>query len=254
MAQLTLRLLGSFEASTPGKPPLKFQTHKIKALLAYLAAKADQAHSREALLGLLWPDYPQSSAMKSLRHALASLRKTIGDPIAQPPYLIISRDTIQINQNSNIYVDVWDFEQKIRQQSAGDITETAIGNITAAINLYHGPFLDDLLCNSEIFDKWVQIRREGQKRQVCTAMKHLALIYIKSDVYKTAIDWARRLLELDSCDESAHRLLMEALTYSGQRSTALAQYETCRLTLQQELDIEPEPETQNSTKQSKTTY
>ena len=75
-------------------------------------------------------------------------------------------------------------------------------------------------------------------------MKHLALIYLQSEVYKTAIDWARRLLELNSCDESAHRLVMEALTYSGQRSTALAQYETCRLTLQQELDIEPEPETQ----------
>jgi hypothetical protein len=36
---------------------------------------------------------------------------------------------------------------------------------------------------------------------------------------------------------------MLALTYSGQRSTALAQYESCRSVLREELGVEPEPET-----------
>jgi DNA-binding SARP family transcriptional activator len=85
MARLALSLLGSFTATLDGALITTFESHKVRALLAYLAAETDRPHRRETLATLLWPDWPQQSAMSNLRYALADLRKNIGDRNAQPP-------------------------------------------------------------------------------------------------------------------------------------------------------------------------
>ena len=54
---------------------------------------------------------------------------------------------------------------------------------------------------------------------------------------------AQRWLDVEPWDENAHRQLMRALALNGQRNLALAQYETCRCLLQEELGVEPGVET-----------
>jgi DNA-binding SARP family transcriptional activator len=97
MARLSIRLFGSFEATLEGEPVTGFVSDKVRALLIYLAVESDRPHRREALAGLLWPDYPEPSARASLRRALTNLRMVIGDRDASPPFLSISRQTIQFN-------------------------------------------------------------------------------------------------------------------------------------------------------------
>src|SRR4030066_92077 len=97
MAHLSLSMLGPFQATLDGRPVTGFESNKVRALLAYLAVEADRPHSRPALAGLLWPDYPDRSALNNLRSALANLRQAIGDQAAQPPFLIVNRDIIQFN-------------------------------------------------------------------------------------------------------------------------------------------------------------
>ena len=79
MTHLSLSLLGPFQAALDGQLVTGFDSAKVRALLAYLAVEADRPHSREALAGLLWPDYSDRSALNSLRSALANLRQVIGD-------------------------------------------------------------------------------------------------------------------------------------------------------------------------------
>jgi predicted ATPase len=55
----------------------------------------------------------------------------------------------------------------------------------------------------------------------------------------TGVEVARRMLELEPLHEEAHRALMWFLATGGQRSAALAQYETCRYVLGEELGVEP---------------
>src|SRR5207244_3842511 len=62
MAHLTLTFLGSFQATLDGTPISRFQTDKVRALLAYLAVEADLPHSRASLCGLLWPDQSDDAA------------------------------------------------------------------------------------------------------------------------------------------------------------------------------------------------
>jgi DNA-binding SARP family transcriptional activator len=51
---------------------------KARALLAFLAAQADQPVTRERLADLLWPYQGSEQARHSLRNCLLELRKALG--------------------------------------------------------------------------------------------------------------------------------------------------------------------------------
>ena len=89
-----------------GEPVTDFATDKARALLAYLAVEADRSHRRDALAGLLWPDEPEARARQSLRQALSYLRQAIGDRDEAVPFLLISRQALQFNTESNHWLDV----------------------------------------------------------------------------------------------------------------------------------------------------
>jgi DNA-binding SARP family transcriptional activator len=113
LVRLEIRLLGPFQVTLDRQPITTFESNKVRALLAYLAVEARRPHRRESLAGLLWPDWPDQSAMRNLRYALADLRKNIADRDAQPSFLLISRDTIQFNRGSDAWVDVTAFEEQL---------------------------------------------------------------------------------------------------------------------------------------------
>ena len=76
------------------------------------------------------------------------------------------------------------------------------------------------------------------------ALHRLSVAYTDRGEYAAAIEYTNRLLALEPWQEEAHRQLMTLLARSGQQSAALAQYETCRRILAEELGVEPLPETQ----------
>src|SRR5919201_1414970 len=106
MARLSLALLGPLRITLDGQPVSGFAYNKARALLAYLAVEAERPHQRDGLVGLLWPELPDTAARTNLRQALANLREAIGDATATPPFLLITRDTIQFNQASDYELDV----------------------------------------------------------------------------------------------------------------------------------------------------
>ena len=96
MAAFEIALFGSFKACYNRQPLPGFRYDKVRALLAYLAAESAHPQGREALATLLWPDWPQQSALRNLSYALVDLRNNIGDKEAKPPFLLITRDTLQL--------------------------------------------------------------------------------------------------------------------------------------------------------------
>src|SRR5512145_1611628 len=95
MPNLSLSLLGPFQAALDGQLIGGFASNKVRALLAYLAVEADRPHSRDELIGLLWPDQPDTAARASLRQALANLRQVIGDRTSTTPFLSVAVDSVQ---------------------------------------------------------------------------------------------------------------------------------------------------------------
>ena len=110
MPRLSLSLLGPFQVTLDGHPITAFESDKVRALLAYLAVESDRPHRRERLAGLLWPERSERSARQNLSQALFNLRHIIGDRDAEPPFLLITPQTIQFNRSSDHWLDVTAFE------------------------------------------------------------------------------------------------------------------------------------------------
>jgi len=74
-------------------------------------------------------------------------------------------------------------------------------------------------------------------------LEQLAGYHQQRHEYKTAIEYARRLISMDEWREESYILLMRLLYSSSQRSDALKLYQKCRHILREEFDVEPQPET-----------
>ncbi len=247
MAALSLSFLGPFLVQLGNQPLTQFESDKVRALLAYLAVESGKPHRRSALAGLLWPDSTESAARASLRNALANLRLVIQDQRAYPPYLLIDSETIQWNPASDYWLDVVAFEQPLKHAPAPSSSlynHEKIDHLNAAVLLYHGAFLQGFsLKDSPEFEQWSRMEKESLQRKAVSILSYLALAFEQSEDIDQACAYAFRQVALEPWHEEGHRQLMRLLALNGQRADALAQYETCRRSLEEELGIEPEEAT-----------
>jgi DNA-binding SARP family transcriptional activator len=241
MARLSISLLGTFEVTLDGKPVTGFASDKVRALLAYLASEPDRPHRRETLAGLLWTDYPEASARTSLRRALADLRRVIGDHDADPPFLSISRQSLQFNCSSDAWCDVSAVERAL---VAPGLHAPTLDQLAQAVELYRGELLAGFsLGDSVLFDEWLLLKRERLRRQMLDALQQLTGACEACGDLDRALAYAWRQVELEPWQEGARRQLMRLLAATGQRGLAVAQYEALRCTLSEALRVEPAAET-----------
>jgi DNA-binding SARP family transcriptional activator/class 3 adenylate cyclase len=248
MSHLALSLLGPFQVTRDGEPVTRFESDTARALLAYLVMQPGVVHRRETLAGLLWPERPDSEALRNLRVALSRLRDAIGDREAEPPFLHITRKTLQFNADSDYWLDARTFGEAIAASKAHghrqlESCASCMSKLGEAASLYRGDFLAGFSLPSAPFEGWLVVQRESLHLQALDALHHLALYHEGRGAFDRALRYARRQVELEPWQESAHRQWMRALASSGQRGMALAQYEACRRILREELGIEPEAET-----------
>jgi len=246
MGHLKLSLLGPFQVTLDGAPIRWLGSSALRALLAYLAVEADSPHPREMVAALLWPEQPDREALAHLRHLLFELRRALGDGDPDRPFLLASRELIQLNPAADLDLDVTAFVEAVSAMLAADglpLQQGAVRRLERAVGLYRGGFLEGLAVDSAPFEEWALLKREQLHWQAMGALWQLAAAYEARGEYSQAQRYARRQLELQPWQEEAHRQLMRALALGGQRSAALAQYQTCVQRLASELGAAPADET-----------
>ncbi len=244
MEGLRISLLGPFQVIGNGEPITDFEADSARALLAYLAMHAGIAFPRTTLAALLWPEQPETDALHALRQALNRLRKAIGDQEADPPFLTITRTTIQFNPDSRYWLDVTAFNDLIaackqHPHRRLEACRSCRRRLAQAAELYRGDLLAGFFWNSTPFEEWLLLERESLHRQAIAALYHLAACHEQREEWDAVLRYARQQVALEPWQEEAHRQLMRALAMSGQRSAALAQYQTCCRILETELGVAP---------------
>jgi DNA-binding SARP family transcriptional activator len=208
---IKLSLLGPFELTADERPLTQLTAQKAQALLIYLAVEARQTHKRDALMALLWPDYPQKSAQQSLRQAVYLLRQAIEPENPDAPLILTERLTLALNPDAALMVDVDQFEEL-----------SGIGRSSQewkqAVELYRGHFLADFyLPDSEPFEKWAANKRAYYQHRMQALLQRLVDYYLEIGDDLAAETAVRRQLSLDNLQEAAHRQLMEILVRNGRR-------------------------------------
>jgi len=252
---LAISLLGPVEISIDGNPVTKRTSDKAQALLAYLALHTGPPLRREILAGLLWPEHTDASALHNLRQTLVRLRRALSVPgrssiehVSTPSFLEVTQRTIGIDRESDYWLDVELFSNALAasETHAHERLErcmVCIERLREAVELYRGDLLAGLFLDSVPFEEWLTVQREHLRGQALNGLRALATYHQESGELELVLRYARRQLELEPWHEEAHRQVMRALVLDGQRSAAMAQYETCRQVLATELAVEPAAET-----------
>ena len=75
MSELIFSFLGPIQLSHPQTGEITITKRKALALLVYLVIEVDHPHTRESLLGMLWPEHSTAAAQNSLRVTWSQLQK-----------------------------------------------------------------------------------------------------------------------------------------------------------------------------------
>jgi predicted ATPase/DNA-binding SARP family transcriptional activator len=251
ISELVFSFIGPVQLSHPQIGEITIPKRKALALLTYLMIEVDHPHTRESLLGLLWPEHSTADAQNNLRVTLSQLQKCLeqakGD---SQPYLISNRLNLQFNPTSQYELDVSLFQNLVEacrsHAHPGQPEECAecAARLAQAIKLVRGPFLAGFsLPDCPAFDEWLVLQRERLRQQIIAALEQLAGFHERAGNGAEAETYVRRLLELDPLNESAYRQLMRVLAGADRRGAALDVYETCRRVLGTELGVAPAVET-----------
>ena len=223
---LEIRLLGPPRIEKNGEA-LHVDTRKAIALLAYLAVTQAE-HSRDSLVALLWPESDRSRGRAALRRTLSTLNRALaGEGIH------IGREAVALDQTAEIWLDIVALREQI-----------AAGSLAEAAELFRADFLAGFtLRDSPTFDEWQFFQTEALQRELAAVLAQLTEDCRTQGDYERGVEYARRLLALDSLNEAAHRQLMQTYAAKGEHSAALRQYRECVRILDQELGVPPLEET-----------
>lgn len=230
---LRVYLLGPPEV-TWANQPLVIRRRLPRALLYHLAARLRPV-PREQLCFLFWPDTPDATARRKLTIQLTHLRRALPDPRV----LAAADGQIRLDPD-RVWSDVAIFERLSFARESYRLSES----LQQAVDLYRGPFLSGCsLAACPEFEAWASQERYRLERVYLETLSALVEVYTTAGEYEAAIACAGRYLAADEMAEGVHRRLIGLYATSGDRSSALRQFERCAMVLEQELGVEPLPET-----------
>jgi DNA-binding SARP family transcriptional activator len=228
---MILRLLGPVDLRTPDGVVLREVLGQSKrlALLAYLAAARPTGfHSRDTLLGLLWPEFDQGHARAALRQAVYVLRRALGGDV-----LIGCGDSVLGVDERKLWCDVNAFHQAIDS-----------GELGTALSLYRGELLEGFhVPDSPGFERWVDRMRASLAASAATAAWKLADAEEAKGDYGRALHWMLLILAVRPDDEPALCRAVSFLDKVGDRAAAIRLYDEFSRRIREDYGLEPSIQT-----------
>lgn len=229
---LRLRLLGPLALENEGQP-VPLPSKKARALLGYLALREGTAVPRSVITGLLWGERSEAQARGSLRQALSELRAALAG--SRPHPLAASKETITWTPGAG-WIDARIVE------AAADSEDDEL--LRGAAGFAGGELMEGLSIGEAPFEQWLVTERERFRLLAGKLRLRLMEAAERDGKLEEALSHGQALLSLDPLQEHVHRALMRLYALQSRHDAALAQYEKCRRALNDQLGVQPEPETQ----------
>jgi DNA-binding SARP family transcriptional activator len=238
--QLSARLLGRFAVTLDGRAVDTLSSRRTRNVIAYLLAHRRVPVPRDVLMDVFWPQADPDAARNCLHVALTGVRRALRRACAEP-VLKRAHDTYLLADTIRVWVDVEEFERRCR---AGRVAEQAgapneaVRSYEAAAQLYDGDFLAD-----DPYAEWAGPTRDALRLLAIETQSRLVELYVDRTAFGPAIQVGRWIVDVDPCNEAAHRRLMSCYATVGQLHLALSQYRRCADALWQTFGMAPSAET-----------
>ncbi len=223
---MDFRLLGPLEAvGSGGSPPLGGP--KQRALLAVLLLNANEVVSTDRLIDDVWGEDAPPTAAASVQNSISKLRKALGPGVVQtrsPGYVI------QVEDES---IDVRRFERHLREAQRLPAAARAAG-LRQALALWRGPALSEFA-----FEPFAQAEIARLEELRLVAIEDRIEAELELGLHDELVGELEALAVRHPSRERLRELQLLALYRAGRQTEALRVYQDARVTLIEELGIEP---------------
>lgn len=196
-AKVTISTLGRFGVQVDGQeaPTSAWGSRIPRQICKRLVAARGWPITREEPFDMCWPDETDMGKLGArLSVQLSAVRRVLGGGV------IADRRTVALN----LQEVSTDLERLLNSNSDEQTVAT-----------YTGEFLPE-----EVDDNWAMGTRDQARATFTTAARRLAVHAGEEGNHDEATALARRLIEVDRYDETAHQLLVDSLLTTGDTSSA----------------------------------
>lgn len=226
-------MLGKLMVVQGDREITRFRTQKTAALLSYLAFYSNQAHSREVLIDMLWPDATLEDPRNSLSKALSSLRQQLEPPnVRRGSVLIADNFKVQLNPGA-VTTDVQEFEQYLQEAAKASSSTERTQRLIQAVELYKGVLLPGF------YEDWIIPQQARLEQAYFQAVRELLQLLEDAEDTGRALHYAGLAVGIDPLREEAHLQLIRLHVASGQMAEALRQYEQMEQLFKERLGSQP---------------
>lgn len=214
---------------------------KGKSIFKYLVMHRAQPVPKEVLMDVFWPGADPDAARNNLNVAVHGLRKALAKADPAFAFVRFRQGCYSFNPALRLWVDAEAFVDRIHVAQAaerhGD-TATAMAAYRVAQAIHHSALLVE-----DRYEDWLIPHRQSLKDSYLKVLHRLRSHAFDNGEYEASIGVATRMLDVDRCDEDAHRLLMRCYSRMGHDHLALRQYHFCVDALARELNLIPSRQT-----------
>lgn len=229
-------LFGAHPIRIDGQPFRLGISGSTEKLFQYLLVHAGTESRREYLAELFWGRSSPARQRSALNSAIFRIRRHLAG--VDGVELVCSGPVVVLRIAPSVPVDARDFTRIVHSVSFEEPMSQALADeLHETLDACSAPFMDG------VSSDWVLAERERlfnlQIRGLTILMHWLG----QEGRYEDALEVGRSLLAADPARESAQCEVMWLYVLNGQRAQALRQYQEFSAWLEDELDIEPMPET-----------
>lgn len=239
MSSFAVRLFGTLSVESEDRPVNGLEASKVQELLAYLVIHRNHIHMREALATLLWADSSAVQSRKFLRQVLWRLQTALNSSQTGLPassILEVRSDTVRLLLPPGLWLDVAEFEQSVaaaRGISGPELDRATAKQLVHAASLYQGDLLEGW------YHDWCLFERERLQNMYLSVLDKLIDYCEVHEAFEEGLGYAALALRLDRSRETTHRRMMRLYYLSGDRTSALHQYQRCVVSLEDDLGVAP---------------
>lgn len=240
---LRVQMLGTFRVRRGAQEiqAREWQREKARQLFQLLLTYRGTWIQREQICAWLWPDADLEAAERQFKVTLNALNTAL-EPQRPPrtaPFFIRRQGlAYSFAPSYGVWIDVDEFELRVAGAAARDEPDFARRNAQIAVQLYRGDYLAESL-----YDPWTTEERERLLARFLATSVRYAEQMSSAGEQSAAIELCEQVLRRDRGYEEAYQTLMRSHARAGSRSQALRTYSRCLQALQDDLGIEPLPET-----------
>lgn len=232
LPSLKVYALGRQEVLVDSQPVSRWLGAQTQEFFYYFLSHPEGV-LKEQIGEIFWPDRSPAKMHSAFHATLFRLRKVLF-----PDCVILDSDRYRLNPEIQLWYDVTEFIRLLEEAERSQSEPAAVQLYQQAINLYQGDYL------AQFYSEWCAPERERLQERYLNAVDILLGTYMRQEKYDQAAALCQRALIIDPYREALYRRLMECASLTGDRATAIRYYQQCVKMLEEDMGVEPMPETQ----------